>query len=304
MCHSSLCFLDFVVTLYANAGEEAQVIPIEDVNKTCRYKEAASGRAFELVHILGVPDPIRKYIGNKLLESPYSPSHHRSLTDEEKRKNKEAVKEVLELYKKPQEFSPVPAALQTMWQARQNKSSISAIRWPNLNERLKHNLTKIEDQRPMPTKPSQYTAVGEAMADEQKSKNHKQFLRLCAQYIEHRFNDWKEARGYYAEEEYPFWIDLWDPELLLKCEEENQDDHPRAVLKRQWELHVKNMKKAKWEEEQALEEARKKDIICLDDTSDEESVKEKPREVICLLDDSDDEHEKENVCNRKRFKKG
>ena len=110
MCHSSPCFLDFFVTLYANAGEEAQVIPIEDVNKTCLYKEAASGRVFELVHILGVPDPIRKYTGNKLLESPYSPSHHRSLTDEEKRKNKEAVKEVLELYKKPQEFRPVPAA--------------------------------------------------------------------------------------------------------------------------------------------------------------------------------------------------
>jgi hypothetical protein len=110
MYHSSLCFLDFVVMLYANAGEEAQVIPIEDVNKTCRYKEAASGRVFELVHILGVPDPIRKYAGNKLLESPYSPSYQRSLTNEEKRKNKQALKEVLELYKKPQEFSPVPAA--------------------------------------------------------------------------------------------------------------------------------------------------------------------------------------------------
>ena len=74
MCHSSLCFLDFIVTLYANAGEEAQVIPIEDVNKKCLYKEAASGRVFELVHILGVPDPIQKYAGRAL----------RSLTDEEK----------------------------------------------------------------------------------------------------------------------------------------------------------------------------------------------------------------------------
>jgi hypothetical protein len=66
----------------------------------------------------------------------------------------------------------------------------------------------------MPTKPSQYTAVGEAMTNEQKSKNHRQFLRLCAEYIEHRFNDWKDARGYYAEKEHPFWINLWDPELL------------------------------------------------------------------------------------------
>jgi hypothetical protein len=304
MCHSSLCFLDFIVTLYANAGEEAQVIPIEDVNKKCLYKEAASGRVFELVHILGVPDPIWKYTGNKLLESPYSPSYHRSLIDEKKRKNKQALKEVLELYKKLQEFSPVPAALQTMWQARQNKSSIAGIPWPMHNLRLRRNLDYIQDGHPMPTKPSMYTAVGEAMPDEQKTKSHKQFLRFCAEYTEHRFNDWKEARGYYAEKEYPFWIDLWDPELLRKCEEENQDDHPQAVLKRQWELHVKNMKQAKWEEEQALEEARKNDIICLNDTSDEKSMKEKPKEVICLLDQSDDEHEKENVCNRKRFKKG
>jgi len=231
--------------LYANAGEEAQVIPIEGVNKTCLYKEAASGRAFELVHILGVSNPIRKYTENNMLESPYSPSYQRSLTNEEKRKNKEALKEVLELYKKPQEFSPVPAALQTMWQARQarqSKSSIMGIRWLYHNERLKYNLIKIEDGCPIPTKPSQYMAVGEAMMDEQKSKNHKQFLRLCAEYIEHRFNDWKGARGYYAEKEHPFWIDLWDPELLQKCEEDNQDDHPRAVLKWQWELHVKNMK--------------------------------------------------------------
>jgi len=64
------------------------------------------------------------------------------------------------------------------------------------------------------------------------------------------------------------------------------------------------MKRAKWEEEQALEEATKKDAICLDDTSDEESVKEKPKEVICIVDASDDENKKENVCNHKRIKKG
>jgi hypothetical protein len=90
---------------------------------------------------------------------------------------------------------------------------------------------------------------------------------------------------------------------LQKCEDENQDDHPRAVMKWQCELHVKNMNQAKWEEEQGLEEARKKDIICLDDTSDEEPVKEKPKAVICLLDDFDDEKDKENVCNHKCSKK-
>jgi hypothetical protein len=213
MCHSSLCFLDYVVTLNANAGEEAQVIPIEDVDKKCLYKQAARGRVFELVHILGVPDPIWKYAGRAL----------RSLTGEEKSNYLQAVEEVRRLYKKPQELSPVPAALQTMWQARQ---SIAGIPWPLHNERLRHNLAFIQDQRPMQTKPSLYTAAGEAMTDAQKSKNHKQFLRLCAEYIEHRFNDWKEARGNYAEKELPSWIDLWDPELLQKCKDENQDDHP------------------------------------------------------------------------------
>jgi hypothetical protein len=91
MCHSSLPFLDFLITLCANAGEKTKVIPIEG-SKNCHYKEVASGRVFELVHILGVPDPIRKYAGNKLLESPYSPSYQRSLTNEEKRKNKQALK--------------------------------------------------------------------------------------------------------------------------------------------------------------------------------------------------------------------
>jgi hypothetical protein len=158
--------------LYANTGEEAQVIPIEGVNKTCLYKEAASGRAFELVHILGVPNPIWKYAGNNMLESPYSPSYQRSLTNEEKRKNKQALKEVLKLYKKPQEFSSVPVALQTMWQARQtrqSKSSITGIRWPYHNERLKYNLIKIKDGRPIPTKASMYMAVEEAMTDKKKS---------------------------------------------------------------------------------------------------------------------------------------
>jgi hypothetical protein len=101
-----------------------------------------------LVHILGVPDPIQKYAGNKLLESPSSPSYQRSLTDEEKRNYLQAVEEVRRLYKKPQEFSPVPVALQTMWQARQARqstSSIAGIRWPYHNERLMWNLTKIED---------------------------------------------------------------------------------------------------------------------------------------------------------------
>jgi len=79
------------------------------------YKEVASGSAFKLVHKLGVPEPIWKYSGTKLLESPYSLSCRKILTDEEKRNNLQELKEVPKLYKKPQVFSLVAATLQTMW---------------------------------------------------------------------------------------------------------------------------------------------------------------------------------------------
>jgi hypothetical protein len=102
-----------------------------------------------LVHILGVPDPIQKYAGNKLLESPSSPSYQRSLTNEEKRNYLQAVEEVRKLYKKPQEFSPVPATLQTKWQARQSKSSLGKTPWPLHNLRLAHQLDYIQDGQPI-----------------------------------------------------------------------------------------------------------------------------------------------------------
>jgi hypothetical protein len=57
------------------------------------------------------------------------------------------------------------------------------------------------------------------------------------------------------------------------------------------------------EMEQAMEEMKQKDVIYLDDTSDEVSMKEMPKEMICLVDLYNDKNEKENVPNRKCFKK-
>jgi hypothetical protein len=85
------------------------------------------------------------------------------------------------------------------------------------------------------------------------------------------------------------------------CEDIDLDVHPQVLLKHQWELHINEI-------EQAMDEAKKKDVIYLDDTSDErssdkESMKKMPKEVICLVDSSNDETEKENFPNSKHFKK-
>lgn len=59
--------------------------------------------------------------------------------------------------------------------------------------------------------------------------------------------------------------------MLRICEDEKLDNYPQAVLKWQWELHVRNMNLVRWEEEeqeeqeeqeQALDEVRKKVVIC------------------------------------------
>ena len=51
--------------------------------------------------------------------------------------------------------------------------------------------------------------------------------------------------------------------MLRICEDEKLDNYPQAVLKWQWELHVRNMNLVRCEEEeQALDEVRKKVVIC------------------------------------------
>jgi hypothetical protein len=119
------------------------------------------------------------------------------------------------------------------------------------------------------------------MTEEEKHKHHKDFTTSCASYMLHRYQDWVEARGH----------------------QDEKNDHPRALLERQWKRHVDEM----W---QAEEEAKKKQVIYLDDTSDEESLivmqipNKTRKEIICLDDSSDDKNDKENVPNSKRYKKG
>ncbi len=181
------------------------------------------------------------------------------------------------------------------------KILINSFPWPFHDQRLADKIGYLNDPRPRPTKPSLYIG-NQDMTEEQKRNHNKDFITSCASYMLHRYQDWVDAKGY-QDEKNPFWIDLWNPELLRSCEEKDLDDHPRALLERQWKHHIDEMC-------QAEEEAKKKEFIYLDDTSDEESVivmqmpKKTPKEIIYLDDSSDDENDKENVPNSKRYKKG
>jgi hypothetical protein len=47
---------------------------------------------------------------------------------------------------------------------------------------------------------------------------------------------------------------------------------------------------------------KKMEVIYLDDTSDEDSLKEIPKEVICLVDSFNVRNDKENVIKSKHYK--
>jgi len=291
----------FVIRLSAVGDEEEEVVPVKDSNP-CTYREVSSGRTFVLMHVLGLPEPLRDYWSCRASSktSPYFPEFRRKLNAEEVKLHEQAVLRVRELYKKPNKFLPVSPALLAMWNDRQ-RIQIKCLPWPLHDQRLAGKITFLDDPRPRPTKPSLYTSEQD-MTEEEKHKHNKDFITSCASYMLHRYQDWVEARGH-QDGKNPFWIDLWNPELLRSCEEKDLDDHPRALLELQWKRHVDEMWKAE-------EEAKKKQVIYLDDTSDEESVivmqitKKTRKEIICLDDSSDDENHKENVPNSKRNKKG
>jgi hypothetical protein len=124
---------------------------------------------------------------------------------EEVRQHDQAFLKIHELYKKPEVFKPVSATLETMWQDRQMGSLIKSLPWPLHNPNHAHKISYIEDPHPMPTMPSLYTG-DQDMIEEQRKKYRRQFLSNCAKYMEHRYKDWVDTKGYY-ELKNLFWID-------------------------------------------------------------------------------------------------
>ncbi len=104
------------------------------------------------------------------------------------------------------------------------------------DQKLSGKIDYLDDPHPRPTKPSIYTG-NQDMTEERKHKHHKDFITSCASYMLHWYRDWVDAKGY-QDEKNPFWIDLWNPELLRSCEEKDLDGHPIALLVQQWNCHV------------------------------------------------------------------
>ena len=72
------------------------------------------------------------------------------------------------------------------------------------------------------------------------------------------------------EHPYSFWIDLWGEDLLACCEGTQEDQHPRAVGIREWQLKLK-------QQEEDYEAWRKKR---LSELSEEEESEEEQEDLV------------------------
>ena len=98
------------------------------------------------------------------------------------------------------------------------------------------------------------------------------FDKKVLPYIEHRILDYIQAIKLDGEEHHPysFWIDLWGEDLLACCEGTQEDQHPRAVGIREWQLKLK-------QQEEDYEAWRKKR---LSELSEEEEFEEEQEDLV------------------------
>jgi hypothetical protein len=103
-------------------------------------------------------------------------------------------------------------------------------------------LAAIVDQRPWPKPASLFTDQGAPLEIEPAVERKIQlgFDKKVLPYIEHRILDYIQAIKLDGEEHHPysFWIDLWGEDLLACCEGTQEDQHPRAVGIREWQLQL------------------------------------------------------------------
>jgi hypothetical protein len=103
-------------------------------------------------------------------------------------------------------------------------------------------LAAIVDQRPWPKPASLFTDQGVPLEIEPAVERKIQlgFDKKVLPYIEHRILDYIQAIKLDGEEHHPysFWIDLWGEDLLACCEGTQEDQHPRAVGIREWQLQL------------------------------------------------------------------
>jgi hypothetical protein len=201
---------------------------------------------FYLFFPIGVTNPIRVYYFSNLIGSvDPSAEVHYCLNKEDTLARGGIVVETIvnSIPTSHQVGNPKREAIkEALYKLIQDKKWLRIRGFNFLARNRSFKLAAIVDQRPWPKPASLFTDQGAPLEIEPAVERKIQlgFDKKVLPYIEHRILDYIQAIKLDGEEHHPysFWIDLWGEDLLACCEGTQEDQHPRAVGIREWQLQL------------------------------------------------------------------
>ena len=201
---------------------------------------------FYLFFPIGVTNPIRVYYFSNLIGSvDPSAEVHYCLNKEDTLARGGIVVETIvnSIPTSHQVGNPKREAIkEALYKLIQDKKWLRIRGFNFLARNRSFKLAAIVDQRPWPKPASLFTNQGVPLEIEPAVERKIQlgFDKKVLPYIEHRILDYIQAIKLDGEEHHPysFWIDLWGEDLLACCEGTQEDQHPRAVGIREWQLQL------------------------------------------------------------------
>ena len=233
---------------------------------------------FYLFFPIGVTNPIRVYYFSNLIGSvDPSAEVHYCLNKEDTLARGGIVVETIvnSIPTSHQVGNPKREAIkEALYKLIQDKKWLRIRGFNFLARNRSFKLAAIVDQRPWPKPASLFTDQGVPLKIEPavERKIQLDFDKKVLPYIEHRILDYIQAIKLDGEEHHPysFWIDLWGENLLACCEGTQEDQHPRAVGIREWQLQLNRQE----EDYKALVRQR------LSELSEEEESEEEQEDLV------------------------
>lgn len=233
---------------------------------------------FYLFFPIGVTNPIRVYYFSNLIGSvDPSAEVHYCLNKEDTLARGGIVVETIvnSIPTSHQVGNPKREAIkEALYKLIQDKKWLRIRGFNFLARNRSFKLAAIVDQRPWPKPASLFTDQGAPLEIEPAVERKIQlgFDKKVLPYIEHRILDYIQAIKLDGEEHHPysFWIDLWGEDLLACCEGTQEDQHPRAVGIREWQLQLNRQE----EDYKALVRQR------LSELSEEEESEEEQEDLV------------------------
>jgi len=249
----------------------------KDLNRKEDLKDLWPDR-FYLFYPIGVTNPIRVYYFSNLIGSvDPSAEVHYCLNKEDTLARGGIVVETIvnSIPTSHQVGNPKREAIkEALYKLIQDKKWLRIRGFNFLARNRSFKLAAIVDQRPWPKPASLFTDQGAPLEIEPavERKIQLDFDKKVLPYIEHRILDYIQAIKLDGEEHHPysFWIDLWGEDLLACCEGTQEDQHPRAVGIREWQLQLNRQE----EDYKALVRQRLSELSEEEESEEEESEEE------------------------------